>query len=296
MNYAQAVARGRKLLTRSEADQWELAELTYDRTTGDDRVTQVKWAGDLGVTDTHVRNLAKTWLRFGGPKRTSDRSNLTFNECYLLASVSGERGRDLVAHANTQGRSVATIHRNGHRRDPLEDAREYMSDRRRARKLLRDPKIRAIVERELKEPDHDREAVRPSRRVPEFKDVAELDAVRFRLYELLGGMLDRKLSAGERRTVAGSADAIGVAAEWMGSYARTGDRSFEDALEALLADLVATAPSRRRTPPVVAAPVPAPAPEPAEATPAEPRTRPQRRTPREPKEPTGRGSRGRRAS
>jgi hypothetical protein len=264
MNYQQAVAKGRALLKRSEADQWELAELTYDVTTGVDRVTQVKWADDLGVTDTHVRNLAKVWDRFGGPKRTSDRSNLTFNECYLLASMSGERARKLVADATNRRRSVATVHRDGPRRDLFEDAREYMRDRRRARKLLKDPKIRAIVERELGEtrPERPQRGRPPG---PPIESVKELEAIRDRLNEMLGQMLDRRLPQKERTGVSESIDDVRVTLGWMDGYVTRGDRSFEDALDALLADLVVPTQPVKPTKPV-RRPVARTGAEPAEAT------------------------------
>ncbi len=236
MNYRQAVAKGRALLKRSETDQWELAELTYDVTTGEDRVTQVTWADDIGVTDTHVRNLAKAWERFGGPNSTSDRSNLTFNECYLLASMSEERAHKLVANANKRRRSVTTMHHERRVRDPFEDAREYLGDRRRARKLLKDPKVRAIVERELGETRHER----PQRGRPSgspIESVGELNAIRDRLNEMLGQMLDRRLPQTERRGVSESIDDVRVTLGWMDGYVTTGNRSFQDALDALLADL-----------------------------------------------------------
>jgi hypothetical protein len=286
MTYDQAVARGRFLVKRSEADQWELAELTHDRTTGEDAVQLKVWAAAIGISQPHASRLRAVWEQFGEIV-----GRQSFSDCYTRVKVRDRTG-ELERRARRNGRTLSSEERASRARDRRDAALEALRDRTQRREILADATIRRVLQREL-----NGEKPRPGSR--RLDDVAEVAEIRDRLYELLGGMLDRKLSAGERRTVAGSADGIRVVAEWIGSYARTGDRSFEDALEALLADLVAPAPSRRRTPPVVAAPAPAPAPEPAEAAPAEPRTRPpstrpERRTPRERKEPSGRG--GRRAS
>ena len=228
MTYAQAVVRGRFLLKRSEEDQWELAELTFDRTTGPRSVQLKVWAADIGMSESHASRLRSVWERFG---QIVDRQS--FNDCYTMVKVP-RRAAELRRRAASSGRSVTAEERASRPRDRREAARGALLDEKQRRDLLADSKIRRLLEREL--------GVRPGRTPRPGRpagergdDLGELTATRDRLYVMLDGMLDRRLSAKERKGVGELADDIVVAGQWMGSYARTGDRSFQDALDAVLA-------------------------------------------------------------
>src|SRR5688500_11213370 len=85
MDHAQGIAAARKLSTRSEADQWELARLTYEHTTGEDAMTLTAWAEALGWSTTHAHYLRRTWTLFRSFQSTENAADRTFNECYVVA-------------------------------------------------------------------------------------------------------------------------------------------------------------------------------------------------------------------
>lgn len=64
MRYRDAVSEARQLRKRSEADQWRLAELTWEQTQAG--VTLRQWAEDVGVSHVYVSKLAKVWEAHGG--------------------------------------------------------------------------------------------------------------------------------------------------------------------------------------------------------------------------------------
>lgn len=60
MEYTQAVSEARTLVKRSEADQWRLAQLTWEQLSAG-TATAAKWAADIGVSDSYVYRLYKMW-------------------------------------------------------------------------------------------------------------------------------------------------------------------------------------------------------------------------------------------
>lgn len=64
MRYREAVAEARQLIKRSEADQWRLAELTYDQLTVQG-IDQKTWAADIGMSQSHVSTLSRIWAKYG---------------------------------------------------------------------------------------------------------------------------------------------------------------------------------------------------------------------------------------
>lgn len=64
MRYREAVAEAKQLRKRSEADQWRLAELTWEQTKRDGVATR-KWADDVGVSQPYVVKLAQIWEAHG---------------------------------------------------------------------------------------------------------------------------------------------------------------------------------------------------------------------------------------
>jgi hypothetical protein len=63
VDYGTAVAEGRRLLTRSEEDQWRLAELTFDVVEAGS--TRMAWASDVGISRSHAGRLYHIWRRWG---------------------------------------------------------------------------------------------------------------------------------------------------------------------------------------------------------------------------------------
>jgi hypothetical protein len=74
MQYQEAVQEARRLVKRSEDDQWRLAQLTYEQVeTG---ITRVQWAQDIGVSSRSVTSYYRIWERFGSTTG-SDRPRFT---------------------------------------------------------------------------------------------------------------------------------------------------------------------------------------------------------------------------
>ena len=63
MEYTQAVAEARQLVRRSEADQWRLAQLTYEQFQAG--ANHVQWAQDVGVSRQSAERWAKIHDRYG---------------------------------------------------------------------------------------------------------------------------------------------------------------------------------------------------------------------------------------
>jgi transposase len=68
--YEKAVAEARRLVSRSEEDQWRLAELTWQQVEGG--TSRNQWAKDVGVSKRTVARWYNVWVRFGSaPARPS---------------------------------------------------------------------------------------------------------------------------------------------------------------------------------------------------------------------------------
>lgn len=237
MDYAKAVTKGRTLLTRSEQDQWELALLTAEVVAAGERGIQRRWAEDLGVSYTHVWNLNQVWLKYG---RLHDAGKATkaFNEYYTLAGGSKARAAQLENAAKKGGRSVGTVHRRSLDRDGVESARALLRNRRSMREILRDPKVHAMLERHFRGPARNGDplaAKRPGRRL-QLQFVEDVTRLRHGLNSTLGDMIEVKLSQDIRRPLDEELEDLGISVEWARGYVRSGDLSFEDALDSVLAD------------------------------------------------------------
>ena len=58
-HYQECVAEARTLVKRSEADQWRLAQLTWEQLEAG--VRAVQWAADIGVDPSYVYRLRRIW-------------------------------------------------------------------------------------------------------------------------------------------------------------------------------------------------------------------------------------------
>src|SRR5215813_11835152 len=68
MDYATAVFEARRLIKRSEEDQWRLAELTWEQIEAGRSKSQ--WGRDIGVSEAEVRRLYKIWNRWNSTSRS----------------------------------------------------------------------------------------------------------------------------------------------------------------------------------------------------------------------------------
>lgn len=141
MTYTKAVSEARTLVKRSEADQWRLAELTWEQVeTGKSRR---EWAEDIGVGTTYAGYLYQVWARWHG-RAVSKRP--AFNEAYneVRGGSSYDQtlergGREATAEAFRElpaSHQAALVH---------EAARE---DPGILRAAVRDPKVYAAISKE----------------------------------------------------------------------------------------------------------------------------------------------------
>lgn len=100
MQYEQAVQEARRLVKRSEEDQWRLAQLTWEQV--ENGISRVRWARDTGLSDTWVGVLYRVWDAWGS-KALEDRPS--FSEAWrphLNVAREAEGGQEI-------GRAKATI-------------------------------------------------------------------------------------------------------------------------------------------------------------------------------------------
>lgn len=65
MSYRNDVSEAKRLNKRSEADQWRLAELTWQNVRPQGTASTRQWGRDTGLSHQHVNRLARTWGRWG---------------------------------------------------------------------------------------------------------------------------------------------------------------------------------------------------------------------------------------
>jgi hypothetical protein len=249
MDFAGAVTKGRRLLARSEHDQWELAWLTYHVLVEKQLGTIAEWATALGVSETQVNNLRNVWDLYGDPHHDETRTKLTFNECMTLAGVSPARRKRLREVAEATGTSVSTVHRTGRDRHPdrVRKARELVGDDEVARDLVRDPKARRILQRALRHLAAEEDVSRGPKAVggdSQDQMVEELATHLAAVNALLGRMATVKLERDTRRSVVDLVGRFEHSLEWMGAYAKSSNPSLAESLQGMLA-----AGLQERTPP-----------------------------------------------
>lgn len=240
MDYAKAIAEGRRLLKRSDEDQWALAKLTAEVVAQGTTVRQ--WASDLGVSEPHAGNLRKVWEKFSGP-RIDGRS---FAEHYELAKVSEERAEELLELAEQTGRSVSTVQRSIRYGDRVETARSLLSDREVARDVLRDQKTQAAVARASLEVSKEREddqktaSAQPSpgtaHRGQVYDVLGRLVSARRQVVTILDSLRNVELQNEDRELLSEVTEELENAVGWLRSYIRSGERSFDRALDQLLSE------------------------------------------------------------
>jgi len=63
MQYQEAVQEARRLVKRSEEDQWRLAQLTWEQV--ESGISRRQWARDIGVDHKHTSTLYRIWAEYG---------------------------------------------------------------------------------------------------------------------------------------------------------------------------------------------------------------------------------------
>lgn len=243
MNYRQAVAEGKRLLKRSEEDQWALAKLTVEVLA--DGVTQQRWSEDLGVSSSHVRILRIVGERYGDHDRKVRGRVRSFAEFYAMAKEPDEEvAETILAQADVVGKSVATLQRHLGYGDKVAAARSLLSDPQIAKDVLQDQRTRTTVARAsmdvaAEQVHEQREA--QARRAPELSQrssvydiLGRLTSARRQIVTTLDQLRDVELDDEDREGLLEVAEQVETAVEWLMSYIRSGERSFDKALDRLL--------------------------------------------------------------
>lgn len=133
--YQEAVAEARRLVKRSEEDQWRLAQLTYEQVKAGK--SRVRWAKDVGISDAWAGILYRTWAQWGS-KALEVRP--TFSEAYrpLLNPAREAEGGQEVGRARSTIRKLPPQQR-------AEVVAEALADPEVADRVLRDPEARRTV-------------------------------------------------------------------------------------------------------------------------------------------------------
>jgi hypothetical protein len=138
--YKEAVAEARKLVKRSEADQWRLAELTWEQVQAGKSRRQ--WARDIGKADSTVRYWFRMWERWGARGRARPSFPEAYNEI---------RGWTDDEHDSEYQRKAHQAIRNMPPERKAEVAAELLTEPEVAEQVIADPAARAATGRALDE-------------------------------------------------------------------------------------------------------------------------------------------------
>jgi len=241
MNYRQAVADGRRLLKRSEEDQWALAKLTADVLEGGG--TQRQWAADLGVSLRHVSILKNVWTRYGDDRDRNPKR--TFGEWYAMATLSDEKATRAAEVAGITGVNIKSLVHGAGRSDKLEAARTLLADPDVARSVAKYAASSPILRQAVHERDREaadrlvapRQHHEESRRGTDLnlsRIIVSLINVRHALNRNLDLLRYHDLESDQRAEVLEEIENIKISLGWMESFLKSGSRSFDDELDALL--------------------------------------------------------------
>jgi hypothetical protein len=146
--YEKAVAEARRLVSRSEEDQWRLAELTWQQVEAGKSRRQ--WAQDIGVDPSYSERLYLVWARFGAE---SLGTRPPFKDAYHVIERPGlnlDEAED-VSQVRHQEKAVATV-----RNMPPERKAEIVREA-----IKSDPRVAVAASDALDERQADWRASRP---------------------------------------------------------------------------------------------------------------------------------------
>lgn len=122
MQYQEAVRTARTLVARSEADQWDLARLTWEQVEAG--ATRRQWAADVGVAESWAGSLYRVWGRWrtsGTEARPSFTEAMAEIHTPARAEDTRETGSEAAARARQAIRNMPAAERAGVIRDALAD-------------------------------------------------------------------------------------------------------------------------------------------------------------------------------
>jgi hypothetical protein len=138
--YEKAVAEARRLVTRSEEDQWRLAELTWQQI--EVGAVKAKWERDTGIGLGNARRLFAIWQRWGQVARL-DRP--AFTDAVNMIAEGGETPDE--ARELKQDRQALGSVRKASPERKKEIARELLADEAVAQAVVEHPETMRNVNR-----------------------------------------------------------------------------------------------------------------------------------------------------
>jgi len=151
--YETAVAEARQLVTRSEEDQWRLAELTWQQVEGGK--SRQQWAKDLGIPRTRADRWYRVWA--GVQNAQWSPATHTYTEAY--DEVQG-RAEQIEEYGT---RSAAEAHRAVRNMPPerkAEIVREALEDEDVAQAVVEHPETMRAVNRAVSRTDTGKQVAR----------------------------------------------------------------------------------------------------------------------------------------
>jgi hypothetical protein len=243
MNYRQAVAEGRQLVRRSEEDLWTLAKLTAEtvgavRPDGS-KVTHAMWATDIGISTSWSSQLKGVWTRYS-IVRSNERPR--FADAAASYTMGEETTQSEKAKKYYQG-VVQVPERHG---DKVEVARRLLAEPSVAQDVLQDQRTRATVAkasmqvasaqfREQRQ-EQERRAPDASRSKRIYDILGRLITARRQVVTTLDELRNIDLDDEQREQLLEVVEELENAIQWLGSYVRSGSRSFDKELDRLLTE------------------------------------------------------------
>ncbi len=131
MDYTEAVGEARKLVKRSEHDQWRIAELTWQAVNHHGRTTR-QWADDIGASQSTASRWARVWERYASH---SDSERPAFAD-----AVAEAAGMPLDRQERRENEAMSNLRKASPERK-RQVARELLDDP----EVANDPGVRARV-------------------------------------------------------------------------------------------------------------------------------------------------------
>jgi hypothetical protein len=138
MEYKEAVAEARRLVRRSEEDQWRLAELTWEQVEAGRSRRQ--WAQDIGVSADTTERLYKVWARWSA-------DNVGTRPRFADAWAGEKLPAVLEGHATARQENARQAVRNMPPEQKAEVVREALAEPEVAERIVRDTPTRAQLSR-----------------------------------------------------------------------------------------------------------------------------------------------------
>jgi hypothetical protein len=136
MGYREAVQEAKRLVKRSEEDQWRLAQLTWEQVRAGK--TRRAWAQDVGIDHSHANRLYLVWERWGEVQHPN---RPRFTDAYAQLTHRLEPDSEVTRAQDQAQRTV----RNLPPERKAEVARELLAEPTVAEQVVRDPDARRTV-------------------------------------------------------------------------------------------------------------------------------------------------------